>query len=154
MATFKTDVAAGQQSLSTRDRVQGKKVTGQPCIVDALYTVATPSIEQANDLVDIAELPVGAQLIPDLCRVSTDGVGGTTSTIATLGDALDDDRYSASAIAIVSAASSTVTPTNAIMSSPWTITDATKVIKAKLGLASGNYTAGKIIRFRLAFIMP
>jgi len=151
MATVKTDTYTSQSAASVRNSlIPGKTITGEVLYATATYT-ATGS-EAADDVVQVVQLPVGAQVIPDLCKLTTDGVGGTTATVAKLGDASDDDRYSATAIGITSAATNTAfTATNAIALTPFTITEATKVVTATLGLASGSFTAGKKVRFRIAY---
>lgn len=150
--TYKTDTLDAQVSPSAAKRVDGSKTSGRIAFLDATYK--TGGGEAAGDTIDVGELPIGAVLLPDLCRISTDGVGGTSATVAALGDATDDDRYSASSHALTAAGSNPVSPVAALMASPWVITDATKVIKAKLGLGSGSFTSGKIVRFRLAYLMP
>jgi hypothetical protein len=116
-------------------------------------TYTTTGAEAAADVLEIGDLPAGAQLIPGLSRVVSEGVGGTTATIAKLGDASDDDRYSATAIALTNAGIVTVTPTNAIALTPYTITADTRRIKGVLGLAAGPVTAGKKVRIELIYKM-
>lgn len=152
MATLKTDIRAGQ-SGNVRERVEGQKVTGDVKTFFATYT--TTGAEAASDELEIVGLPVGAILLVDTLRVSTDGVGGTTATLATLGDKADPDRYSATAVGITNAASfSTVTGVNANAVAPYAVTASTNVVTATLGLASGSFTAGKKVAIRGSFRMP
>lgn len=152
MATYKTDIATGQQAASVAGRVNGAKASGRIAYVDALY--ACNGAEINDDIIEVAELPIGANLLPDLCRVSCEAIGGTSPVLQSIGDAASDNRYQSTNIALGSEASTLFTPVVARMHTPWVITDATKVIRAKFGITSGNPTAGKKVRFRLAYLMP
>ena len=153
MAAYDSDIQANVTlgRLDTRNN-NNAIISGQVRHVSALIT--TTAAWAADELVSIATLPIGAVLIPELCRVSMEATGGTGSTFATLGDAGDDDRYSATSVALTSAATLTFTPTAAINLTPFAITAGNEVIKAKIGLSSGSFTAGKLIRVRLAYIAP
>jgi hypothetical protein len=148
MSTFNSDVMGKQLSVNAKDRVQGGAVSGRVAYVDAMYK--TNKTEQGGDAIAIAELPVGAVLLPDLCRVFAEACGGST-TIAILGDSADLDRYSATAVSVVAAGISSFTPTNAIMVTPWVITSATTSILATLSSTPSNEAK---LRFRLAYLMP
>jgi hypothetical protein len=130
-------------------RASAASVTAMVMFMHATYTC--DGTELANDLINIGILPEGAIAIPDLFRVSTDGVGGTGATVATIGDPLDDDRYSATAVPISGVASVGVTQTNAVAVTPVAVPLGGEVIQAKLGLASGAFTVGKKISFRIAY---
>ncbi len=151
MATRNTDIATGQDSRNVRDRVNGKLSLGQPGVVLATYT--TTGAEAAGDFVKIATLPKGARPLVDRWRVSAETVGGTGSTVATLGTATDDDAFSASAVAIASAINSAVTPI-AGLGAEYTALTADTAVYAKLGLSSGGYTSGKKVGFRLEYLLP
>jgi|GEM_PF-1683479 len=150
--TFKTALAEKQDSTAAKNRPNGFETGAALLCLTATYTAT--GTEVASDVIDIADLPIGAQLVPNLCTVVSEGLGGTTGTIAKLGDAEDDDRYSATAIALTAAGIVAVTPTNAAMLTPHTVTEATQRIKGVIGLASGSFTAGKKVRFQLVFKMP
>lgn len=151
MATRNTDIAAGQASRNVRDRVNGKLSLGQPGVVLATYT--TTGAEAAGDLVKIATLPKGARPLVDRWRVSAEAVGGTSATVATLGTEADDDAFSASAVTISSAVHAAVTPI-AAFGAEYTALAADTAVYAKLGLASGSYTAGRKVGFRLEYLLP
>lgn len=80
-------------------------------------------------------------------------VGGTGSSVATLGIETDDDAFSASAVTISSAINSAVTPI-AGYGAEYAALAANTVVYAKLGLSSGSYTAGKKVGFRLEYLLP
>lgn len=152
MATVKTDVATAQSSQSVRDRVDGNSVTGGIRFAEAVLTVGTLA---AADIIEIVTLPIGAIVLPERSWVATDGVGGTSAVISKIGDASDDDRYSATSIAITSGGITAVTAANTtsgIVRTP--VTSATNTIKATFGLGSGTVTAGQKIRFSIAYILP
>lgn len=152
MPTFKTALAAKQDSNNPRTRANGFETSAGLQVLTATYT--TVGTEAADDVISIADLPVGAVLIPSLSRVISEGIGGTGATAATIGDASDVDRYSATAVALTAAGIVAVTPTAAIALTPHVITEATKRITATLALASGSITAAKKIRFELVYKMP
>lgn len=154
MPTFTTDIAAAQQDYrGLQKRPDAARVTGKNGILEAVYT--TTGAEVAADIIDIGDIPVGAVVIPELCRVANEALGGTGTTVATIGDAADADRYSATAIAVVNAGANAVTPaltTGVITRTP--ATEDTKTIKAVLGLSSGSITAGRKIVFTIVFRHP
>lgn len=154
MPTFTTDIAAAQQDYrGLQKRPDAARVTGRNGILEAIYT--TTGAEAAADIIDIGDVPVGAVVIPELCRVAGEASGGTGTTIATIGDSADADRYSATAIALTSAHATTVTPaiaTGVVVRTP--VTEDTKTIKAVLGLSSGSLTAGRRIVFTIVFRHP
>jgi hypothetical protein len=130
-------------------RASGLNVTSQLMFLVSTYT--TTGTEVANDLINVGLLPAGVVVVPDMCRVSTDGIGGTGATVATLGDALDDDRYSATAVAVVSAGSSLFTGVNAQLVAPVAVPEGGEIIRAKIGLSSGSITAARRLTFTIAY---
>lgn len=153
MATLYTTEATAQVSTLLKDRVSNDQtLSGQVRVASCLYTMT--GSEAANDLIAICSLPVGARLMVDLCRVSSEACGGTGTAIATLGDIGDDDRYSATSISLTSAATTAVTPTAAIGLTPYSIAAGNEIIYGKLALSSGSTTAGKLVRFRIVYILP
>ncbi len=152
MPTFKTQLATKQSSTTTpKTRPTGFETGAGLLCLTATYT--TTGAEAAGDVLEIGDLPVGAQLLPSLSRVVSEGVGGTTATIAKLGDAKDDDRYSTTAIGLTATGIVAVTPTNAAALEPFTITHETRRVAGVLGLASGSFSAGKKVRFELVYKM-
>jgi hypothetical protein len=153
MAALSTDIYVGQSSVNVKDRVDGNKVTGDMKTFTAIYTAT--GLEAVGDVLSIVQLPVGAILNADSLRVTTDGVGGTTATLATIGDAGTAARYSATAVALTAAGTNlTVTGVNANALTPYPVTKDTNVIQATLGLAAGAFTAGKKVLIRGNFRMP
>lgn len=153
MPSFNTDIYAGQVSINVKDRVEGQRVTGDMRSFIATYT--TTGAEVAADIINIVQLPVGAVLNADSLRVSTDGVGGTGCTFSKLGDAGDDDRYSATAVALTAAGTNlAVTGVNANAIAPFAVTKDTNVVQGTIALSSGSVTAGKKVVVRGNFRMP
>jgi hypothetical protein len=117
--------------------------------------VTTTAAWAADELISVCKLPIGAQVLPSLCRIGCEASGGTGATIATLGDAGDDDRYSATAVVTTAEASLPFVERVANAHTPFIIdTAANQTIKAKIGLSSGAFTAGKKILFKIAYILP
>lgn len=153
MATLKTDVQTAQTTGFAKDRVEGQKVTGEVRYVEAVYT--TTGAEAAADVIEVVTLPVGAIVLPERSSIACEALGGTGTALSKLGDAGDDDRYSATGVVLTAAAHTAVTPalaTSVLVRTPLTTT--TNVLKATVALSSGSVTAGKKIVFLLAFRMP
>lgn len=153
MAAYDSDIQANVVLAGLHQRNNNSAIiTGRLVHVSALIT--TTAAWAAGELVSIASLPIGAVLIPELCRVSSEACGGNGTAFDTIGDAGDDDRYSATPVVLTAAATLVIVPTAAINLTPFAITAGNEVIKAKIGLASGAVTAGKLIRVRLTYIAP
>lgn len=153
MATLKTDVQTAQTTGFAKDRVEGQKVTGDIRYTEAVYT--TTGAEAAGDIIEVVTLPIGAIVLPEKSSIACEASGGTGTAISKLGDAGDDDRYSATSVALTSAANTAVTPalaTSVTVRTPMTST--TNVLKATVALTSGSVTAGKKVVFLVAFRMP
>lgn len=151
MANLNTDIYAGQIG-NVGGRPEGQRVTGDVLFLQALYT--TTGAEAAADVINIGLLPIGAIIIPHLSRVSCEALGGTGTAISKIGDAADDDRYSATSIAVTSAASTAVTPVAGGETSLYKVISETNVLKATVALSSGSVTAGKKLLFLIAYRMP
>lgn len=150
MAVLSTDTNTQQSSDRIRSRADGSRVNGTLRMARATY-VATGN-EAAGDVINIVQLPVGAMIVASKCRVSSDGVGGTGAAVASIGDAGNASRYSATSITVSSAATSLVTPQNAIAVVPYAISAGNETVTATLALTSGSLTAGKLISFLIAYI--
>lgn len=150
MANLNTDIYAADIG-NIRQRSDGKLTSGKIMRLSAVYTCT--GAEANNDVIRIADLPIDGIVIPALCNISSDGTGGTTPTIAKLGDAGDDDRYSATAVALT-ASFNRVTPAVPVSHTPFEITEATKTLQAVVGLADGAMTAGKKITFEIFYVIP
>lgn len=146
-----TDTYAGQVSALQGAKPDGQKTRGDISSFEGQYTFL--GTENSGDVLPIINLPAGAILHPDSIRVISEGIGGTGVVFNKIGDAGDDDRYSATNVALTAAGIVTVTPTNAIMLNPYVIEEANRTILAAL---SGTLpaTAGKKITFRGIYRMP
>lgn len=151
MAILKTDIAKKLDSTSPKARPLGRDTGAGLLRLTATYTAT--GAEATDDVIEIGEIPVGAELVPNLCTVVSEGLGGTTGTLAKIGDSAVDNRYSTTAIAVTAAGVVSVTPTNAVALLPYRATAETNRITATVGLASGNFAAGKRVRFQLVYTM-
>lgn len=153
MATYYSDIATAELAgPNIHSRLKTAAQVGRGLQMKEARVTTTAAMA-ADELINLCALPIGAKVIPQLCRVLTEASGGTGTTIATIGDAEDDDRYSATAIVLTSAANLAVVPAAAITAS-YAILAGNEIIKAKIGLASGAITAGKIIIFQIVYINP
>lgn len=159
MALLKTDVASNQQNVSARYLNQGKNESGKVLYAFPSYT--TTGAEAASDIIDIITLPVGSTFLPALSRISSEACGGTGFTVATIGDGVagtnatvSANRYSATAVSLVTAATSAVTAAAANEASPYAVTAADNTIKGVLALSSGSVTASKKVQFVIAYRLP
>lgn len=153
MATTKTDVASKQDSALPGNRVQGNLITGDIRYIEATYT-ATGTEAATGDSIEVCDIPVGATPLPELWRVSNEAaMGGSVIAVATIGDASDVDRYSATSISVNSstAGSQAVTPAVATAVLPrFTVTAATKRVLAAI-TRTNALTAGKKLSFLIAY---
>jgi hypothetical protein len=150
MATFNTAERAIQIAPNLGVRLAGRKLSSMLLYATITHTVT--ATEAATDVINIVDLPVGSYLVPDLMRVANNGAGGTSVVISKLGDASDDDRYSATSIALTAAGNIAVTPTNAIAVTPFAITETTQTIKAVLA-GTLPMTVGKKITFKVPYLV-
>lgn len=156
MATFYTDIAPENLELNVRNRVDGDLVKGNVVWAQATYTT-TGTEAASGDNINVAVLPVGAIPLPELWRVNNEAsLGGSVVAIPKIGDAGDDDRYSATSISLNSstAGSQAVTPNIGVSVLPrYVVTEATRTVVAAI-TRTNAVTAGKKISFLLAFRMP
>jgi carbohydrate-binding DOMON domain-containing protein len=156
MATFNTAEATKQNDALLANRVQGNLATGELRFIEATYT-ATGTEAASGDTIDITDVPVGATVIPELCRVSNEAsMGGSVIAIPKIGDAVDDDRYSATSISINSSTAGSVAVTANVTAGVlprFVVTAATQRIKAAL-TRTNAMTAGKKISFLIAYRLP
>ncbi len=155
MATIYTDIAPSDLTLNVKNRIDGDLVTGNVVYAQATYTCS--GSETTDDNINVAVLPVGAIPLPELWRVNNEAsMGGGTLAIAKIGDAADDNRYSATSISINSSTAGTQAVTPAIATSVlprYVITADTQTVVANFTRVTAA-TAGKKISFLLAFRMP
>lgn len=152
MAIRKTDSATLQDAALLADRVEGILQSGEIRYAEAVYTMLGTEAA-TGDSIDICDVPVGAVVIPELCSVTNEAsMGGSDLALPTLGDAVDPDRYSATSVSVHSAnAGRTVfTAVPGIIISRWTVTDATKRIRAAFTRTNAP-TAAKKLKFVIAY---
>jgi hypothetical protein len=156
MANFNTAEAALQQNGLLAQRVDGNLATGDIRYFEATYTCNGTEAASLDNIV-VGDVPVGAVVLPEMCRVSNEAsMGGGTLAIPTLGDALDVDRYSATSVAINSttAGSTAFTPAVATSVLPrFVVTAATRTILAAFTRVTAP-TAGKKISFLITYRLP
>lgn len=153
MATFQTDIQTAQASSNPKDRTNGQKVTGEMQYAEATWTVPSTTVT-SGDNIEIITLPVGAVVYPELSRTITDGLGGTTPAIPKIGDAGDDDRYTATSQSVTNAANAAWTPNAGASVIPrYAVTKDTTVLIANL-THGGAPTAGKKLQWLIAWRMP
>ena len=154
MPILKTDIAEAQQDYrGLAKRPDGAKVTGKLGYLEAVYT--TTGTEANGDIIDIGDIPEGAIVLPERCRIASEGCGGTGTAITALGDSVTTNRYSTTGYSLMSAGLKDVIPvleTSVIVRTP--VTAATKTIKARFALSSGSVTAGKKIVFMIEYRHP
>lgn len=156
MATFGAAEATKQNDALLANRVQGNLASGDIRFIEATYTT-TGTEAASGDVIDVTDVPVGATVIPELCRVSNEAsMGGSSIAIPTLGDAVDADRYSATSVSINSSTAGSAAFTANVSASVlprFTVTAATKRIKAAL-TRTNAMTAGKKLSFLIAYRLP
>jgi hypothetical protein len=156
MPTFASNEAAKQNTALLANRVQGNLTSGDIRFIEATYE-CTGTEAATGDIIDVTDVPVGAVVIPELCRVSNEAsLGGSAVSITALGDGTTANRYSATGVTLNSSTAGSQAFTAAVASgviSRHKVTEATKRIKA--GFARTNaVTAGKKIVFLIAYRLP
>lgn len=106
--------------------------------------------ETTGDTINFGMLPVGVIVVPDLMKISSDGIGGT-GAVTKIGDTLDDDRHSATSVAVASAVSTVVTPVNAQVVTPVAVAYGGEAITGVLTFATA-ITTGKKITLRVPYL--
>lgn len=139
MANFNADIATQQASIDGATRVDGSLYTGKRLVMRATYVFV--GTEAANDTLTFGALPNGARLTA--AKLFTEGVGGTTGTIATLGTLASASLYSSTAAAITAAGVVSFTLVAGLAPAA---ADGSTAIVGTLGLASGAFTAAKTLQ--------
>ena len=116
----------------------------------ATFTYTVDGLEVSGDTINFGMLMGGVIVIPDMAKISTDGVGGTAA-INTLGDNLVPTRYSATPTAVATAGSIYVTPTNAQLVVPVAVIETNETLIGSLTFAS-PLTVGKKIVLRIPYL--
>jgi hypothetical protein len=155
MATFDTDIITAQESVTARNLLPGRRVTGNLVWLEAVYT-ATGTEAATGDSIDICDLPIGAQVFPELIRIINEAsMGGSDLALPKIGDAVDDDRYTGTSVSVHSsnAAVQTVTPNVAASGiSRHTVTADTRRVTATF-TRTNAMTAGKKIKFVIPYLL-
>jgi hypothetical protein len=88
MANFKSDIVTAKDSLALSDaqHSSGELTLTVPVVVTLKTAMA------ADDTIQLADLPAGAILVPQLSKATCVANPGT-SLVVDIGDAADDDRY-------------------------------------------------------------
>lgn len=152
MPQFNADTFNTQNTAELRARLKNSVAFGDIKVLRASYTAT--GAEVSGDTIAICRLPVGAVVVPHDCRYAYQAMGGTNTSIGTLGDAGVSNRYSSTGVLVTSAGTAAVTPTNAIALTPYEVEAGNETLIATLSLTAGNLTAGQKITFWIAYIMP
>lgn len=140
----------GQASRNPKDRVEGQRVSGDHFIMEPKYTAT--GLEVTADVLQIAQIPVGALLLTEKCWFFTDGVGGTAIVFTSIGDALDAARYATSDIALTAASTVPIPIVTlpALLLARYPVLATSNIITAT---TAGTFpmTAGKIIVCHLEY---
>ncbi|MGA0207754.1 MAG: hypothetical protein ACO3LT_08195 [Ilumatobacteraceae bacterium] len=161
MATHYTDLVTTSTELA-HERGSGLIGGGAIRLIRSTYTTTTGTDETSGDTIEIANIPVGAVVLPHLSWFYHEAVAATAWNMS-IGDSTDVDRYAKS---IDLAATSGVRPFIVIdydstlggevsawpdgVFTPHTATEATRTIIATLGTITGP-TASKKIVFAIAY---
>lgn len=141
------------ETPTVRNLIPATAGSGDVRFFESVHT-ATGTEHATDDSIVIARLPVGAVVIPELSAVAQEAsLGGSAVAIPKIGDAGDDDRYSATSITLHStnAAVTAVTPNVGASVIPrFTVTEETRDVIAAFARTNA-LTAGKKILFRIAY---
>jgi len=144
MAILNSTIYTQQTQAGTKGfggRASAVNVSGAMCYATFTYTVT--GSETTADTINFGRLPEGAVVIPGLCRISSDGIGGT-GAITKIGDGGVDNRYSSTSVAVASAGSTAFTPTNGQVVTPVGVPDGYETITGVLTFSSAITTGKKI----------
>lgn len=90
MATHKSDIITSLDSQSIIDKqVDGDRTNGLLLLAAVEYVLV--GTEEAEDVVELFDLPAGATVVPEMSQVALANPG--TLLVIKIGDAYDDDRY-------------------------------------------------------------
>jgi len=153
MANTKTAEATLQDNGLLALRVAGNLSAGTLRYAEYTYT-ATGTEAASGDTITIGDVPVGCVVLPEKSSVASEAsIGGSVVAITKIGDASDDDRYSATSLSVDSTTAAFTAVTPAIATGVMT---RTKVVAATKTLVAGfsrtnALTAGKKIKFIIAY---
>jgi preprotein translocase subunit Sec61beta len=152
MATLYASPNPTAANDTVRNRMTATAAAGSIRHFESVYTIT--GAEVTADVIVVAELPVGAVVIPELSIVAQEAsLGGGTNAIGKIGDSTDDDRYSATSITLSTTAAGVTAVTAAVATSViprFTITATTQEVLATFTFVTIP-TTGKKILFRIAY---
>ena len=150
MATHYSTNMTGARGLTRRSHVEGQKTSGDIRYWEDYYT--TDATEVTTAVIQLAQLPHDSYFLPEKSWFFSEGLGGTSVVITSIGDEVDDDRYSTTDLAVTAASTVplTVTTIPALLLSRWKITEATRIITATLTGTFPVTTAKKLV-YSLAY---
>ncbi|GAA5120675.1 hypothetical protein JIN84_05880 [Luteolibacter yonseiensis] len=149
MATYQTDTAKLQAPGGAGDsgRAPGGLVSADVLMLTATYTLRGD--ETTADSIEIGTAPAGSRLVPHLCRVVSEAVGG--SFAGSIGDAADATRYS-TALTLSSAATLAFAGAQSGALSPVLNTANTPILFKVTGAPAASLASkDKKVTFLLAF---
>lgn len=132
MPTFNSATYAAQIDGNPRNRIDASVGCGETRLLEVEYKVL--ATEASGDILKLYQLPAGAVVLPEKTVVFSEGIGGTSVTLTKIGDQGDDDRYSATAVALTAAGIVNVTPATFATPPNRVVIDSTNnVLQATLG---------------------
>jgi hypothetical protein len=152
MPTFNSEIYANQIGGMVRNRVDSLVMCGEKRYAELEYKFL--GTEASGDTIKFGQLPPNVAIYADDIKLISEGIGGTTVTLTTLGDQQTTNRYSTTAIPLTAAANgAAVTPVVATTVPLVTITAGTNdVVQGVLG-GTLPATAGKRVWLRIAYRM-
>lgn len=151
MPTFKSDLKTQQDNPNVRQRVDAQYSNREDRAFEAIWTIL--GTEAVGDFIEFFDLPIGAYFLPEESRFISDGIGGTSVTFTKIGDLVDDDRYTATAIALTAAGIVAITPIGANLLDRFKVAAGSQTIRGVLG-GTLPATAGKRVKLIGKYRLP
>ena len=99
----------GARGLTRRSHVEGQKTSGDIRYWEDSYT--TDATEVTGAVLQLAQLPIDSYFLPEKSWFFSEGTGGTTVVITSIGDELVADRYAVADLALTAASTVPLTVT-------------------------------------------
>jgi hypothetical protein len=132
MPTFNSATYAAQIDGNPRNRIDSAVACGELRFAEVEYKVV--ATEATGDILKLFQLPAGAVVMPEQMQVFSEGIGGTSVTLTKIGDQADDDRYTATAVALTAAGIVSITAAVTGIPPNRVVIDSTNnVVQATLG---------------------
>lgn len=155
MPTFYSNIGTRQNANSLfGNQVNPAQFSRSIKLLEVVYTFV--GTEAANDIVNLAWLPEGSEVVPHLCTVNSDGVASTATItvgdldVAGVGTAVDADRYS-TALDVAAAGNDAFTG-GVAFTTPYRL-GADAWLSATFA-SMNTPVAGKKLTFRIAYVSP